>query len=259
MPRDEAVAFFEAIGENYKAEIIGAIPANEPDLALRPGRLHRPVPRPARAVDRQAQGVQADERRRRLLARRFEERDAAAHLRHRLGEREGPGGLPQDARGGREARPPQARQAARPVPHAGGGAGPGVLAPEGLDDLAGGRAVHAPRLPRQRLPGSALPADPRREPVGEVRPLGQLPGEHVHHRVGEARLRGEADELPGPRADLQPGPAQLPRPADALRRVRRLPPQRALRRAARHHARARLHPGRRPHLLHRGPDRGRGA
>ena len=48
-----------------------------------------------------------------------------------------------DARGGREARPPQARQAARPVPHAGRGAGPGVLASEGLGDLAGGRAVHA--------------------------------------------------------------------------------------------------------------------
>ena len=30
MPRDEAVAFFEGIGEHYKAEIIAAIPANEP-------------------------------------------------------------------------------------------------------------------------------------------------------------------------------------------------------------------------------------
>src|SRR5690349_17518931 len=30
MPRDEAVKFFESIGEKYKAEIIAAIPANEP-------------------------------------------------------------------------------------------------------------------------------------------------------------------------------------------------------------------------------------
>jgi threonyl-tRNA synthetase len=30
MSRDEAVAFFQSIGEKYKAEIIGAIPANEP-------------------------------------------------------------------------------------------------------------------------------------------------------------------------------------------------------------------------------------
>ncbi len=94
MPRDDAVAFFEALGEHYKAEIIASIPADEDDLALRRGRLHRPLPRPARAVDRQAQGLQADEARRRLLARRLEERDAAADLRHRLGEEGGPRGLP---------------------------------------------------------------------------------------------------------------------------------------------------------------------
>ena len=45
-------------------------------------------------------------------------------------------------------------------------------------------------------------------------------------------------------------PAQLPRPAAAPGRVRLLPPQRAVGRAARHHAGARLHPGRRAHLLH---------
>jgi threonyl-tRNA synthetase len=32
----------------------------------------------------------------------------------------------------------------------------------------------------------------------------------------EPRLRGQADELPGPRADLQQGPEELPRPAAAL-------------------------------------------
>ena len=209
------------IGEKYKAEIIAAIPAKDADLAVRPGQLDRPVPRPARALHRQAQGVQADARRRRVLARRLEERDAAAHLRHGLGDEGGPGRVPQDARGGREARPPPPRHAARPVPHAGGGAGPGVLAPEGLDAVAAGRAVHAPRVPRQRLPGGARAADPRQEPVGEDRPLGELPREHVHHLVGEPRLRGEADELPRPHPDLQQGRAQLPRPAAALRRVRR--------------------------------------
>ena len=35
------------------------------------------------------------------------------------------------------------RHAARPLPHAGGGARPGVLASQGLGDLAAGRAVHA--------------------------------------------------------------------------------------------------------------------
>ena len=64
------------------------------DLALRPGRMGRPVPRPARAVDRQAGRVQADEGRRRLLARRFAQRDAPAHLRHGLARREAAQGLP---------------------------------------------------------------------------------------------------------------------------------------------------------------------
>ena len=85
--RDEAVEFFKAIGEKYKAEIIAAIPAQRGHLALPPGRVHRPVPRPARALHGQAQGLQADEGRGRVLARRLEERDAAAHLRHGLGER----------------------------------------------------------------------------------------------------------------------------------------------------------------------------
>ena len=42
-----------------------------------------------------------------------------------------------------------------------------------------------------------MPVDPRRVAVEEVRSLGQLQGPHVLHRVGEAYLRGEADELPG--------------------------------------------------------------
>ena len=71
--------------------------------------------------------------------------------------------------------------------------------------------------------------------------------------VGKARLRAQADELPRPHPDLQAGHQELPRPAAALRRVRPVPPQRAHGRPARHHAGARLHPGRRPHLLHRGP------
>ena len=48
------------------------------------------------------------------------------------------------------------------------------------------------------------------------------------------------------------GMRSLPRIAAAHGGVRLLPPVRAVRRAARHHARARLHPGRRAHLLHRG-------
>ena len=97
MSRDDAVAFFKAQGEHYKAEIIASIPAEQDISLYSEGRVHRPLPRPARAVDRQAQGLQADEGRRRVLARRLEERDAPAHLRHRVGEQGGPRRLPHSA------------------------------------------------------------------------------------------------------------------------------------------------------------------
>jgi threonyl-tRNA synthetase len=59
---------------------------------------------------------------------------------------------------------------------------------------------------------------------GKIRALGQLRRQHVHHRVGKPRLRHQADELPLPRAGVQPGPEELPRVADASGRVRCLPP-----------------------------------
>ena len=39
MPRDDAVKFFESIGEHYKAEIIASIPANEPISLYREGEF----------------------------------------------------------------------------------------------------------------------------------------------------------------------------------------------------------------------------
>ena len=76
-------------------------------------------------------------------------------------------------------------------------------------------------------------------------------GQHMFVLEAEHKIaRDQADELPGACADLQPAPAQLPRPAAAHGRVRLLPPQRAVGRPARADAGARLHPGRRPHLLH---------
>ena len=86
-------------------------------LDLRAGRLRRPLPRPPRRDHPRdpARRLQAPLGRRRLLARRREAADAHPHLRLRLREQGGARGPPQDARGGREARPPQARQGARPL------------------------------------------------------------------------------------------------------------------------------------------------
>ena len=56
---------------------------------LRPGRLVRPLPRPAHDLDGQGRHrLQAHEGGRRLLARRLEQPDADPHLRHGLGDQE---------------------------------------------------------------------------------------------------------------------------------------------------------------------------
>jgi len=61
------------------------------------------VPRPARAQHALFEGVQAHPHLRRLLARRCQQRAAAAHLRHRLGRQEAAGCLHQAHRGSRTA------------------------------------------------------------------------------------------------------------------------------------------------------------
>ena len=75
----------------------------------RRGGLVRPVPGPAPADHEADPGVQADAQRRGVLARRREEQAAPADLRHRVGVEGGARGAPAPDRGGREARPPQAR------------------------------------------------------------------------------------------------------------------------------------------------------
>ena len=96
-----------------------------PQRATRPRRrrprrrrradLRRPVPGPARGLDGPARALQAPAGGRRLLARRRASPPAAAHLRNRVGVRQGAGRTPPSPGGGRTARPPPHRGGARPV------------------------------------------------------------------------------------------------------------------------------------------------
>ena len=114
----------ERMGEPYKAEIIDAHPGGRADHALPPGQLSSTsaAARTCRRPGRLGDGLQADEARRRLLARRL------ATTRCCSASTAPPGPTQKEleaylapARGGGEARPPQARPRDGPVPPAGGG------------------------------------------------------------------------------------------------------------------------------------------
>ncbi len=172
----------------------------------------------------------------------------------------GTAAVPEDAGGGREARPPPAGPRARPVPHA-----------------TSTRRAWCSGTPRAGRVWQQVEQYMRRvyrengyQEVKGPQLLDKSLWEKTGHwdKYRENMFTTESEKrdyalkpmnCPGPHPDLQAGHEELPRPAAALRRVRPVPPQRAHGRAARHHAGARLHPGRRPHLLHRGADPGRSA
>ena len=137
--------------------------------------------------------------------------------------------------------------------------GPGVVFwhPKGWTLFQALIVLHAP-APQRRLPGGQRAADARQGPVGNLGPLGLVSREHVRDEDrGRPRLRHQADELPGPRADLQARPEILSRSAAAPGGIRRRVPLRAVGRTAWPDARARLHAGRCAYLLHRGAARRR--
>ncbi len=237
----------------------GEGPGRGDGLALHQRPVHRPLPRPARAVHQADQVVQAHQRGRRLLARRRRQPDAHARLRHGVPLQGGPGRAPRAPGAGARPRPPQARPRARPV-HVQRAVGRvAVLEARGRAGVGRARRVLAQGERAPRLRGGAH-ADPlRRRAVEAVRPLGRLPRQHVLHRRRGPAHGPQAHELPGAHPDLQVRAPLLPRPADPLRRGRPGAPPRAQRHAPRPAAGAPHHPGRRPHLLHRGAGQGGGA
>ena len=156
------------------------------------------------------------------------------------------------------ARPSQLGPGTRPFQHSGRGrAGPDFLASEGRPDpqndgRLAARRIAAPRLrsglhAAHHAPGFVEDQRPRRISIA---------------KTCSAPIEVEKDDYqlkpmncPGPHSDLQIAAAQLPRTAGAPCRARHRLSLRALRRAARPAARARLHAGRRAHFLHAGADR----
>ena len=84
--RDTARARFDGDGRALQAGAARRHPRGRAGHALPPGQVVRPLPRPARAVDGPDRRLQADQGRGLLLARRRQERAAAADLRHGVRE-----------------------------------------------------------------------------------------------------------------------------------------------------------------------------
>ena len=257
--RDEAKSFFEKKGEAFKIELVDAIPADQAlkiyaqgdwlDLCRGPHMTSTGKIGDAFKLMKVAGAYWRGDSTRPMLSRIY----ATA-----FASKRGPRRLSQADRGSRAARPSQARARDGPVPFPGGRAGRDLLASEGLDFVPDADRLYAP-APRRRLSGGQCAAGARQAPVGDFRPLGMVSREHVHGAPGRRRSRdrgrahlcAEADELSRPCPDIQERLALLSRIAAAPRRIRHRSPLRAVGRAARRDARARLHAGRRAYFLHR--------
>ena len=177
LPRDEAVAYFKSHGRGLQGR--------DHRAASRPARTSRCTAR-ARFEDLcrgphvpshgQAEALQADEGGRRLLARRPPQRDAAAHLRHGLGD-EGRAGSSTCTCSRRPRSATTASSAASSTCSTSTSTRPGMVFwhPKGWAIWQQVEQYMRARLPRQRLPGGQGPADARQVAVGEDRPLGQVP------------------------------------------------------------------------------------
>ena len=88
LPRDEALKLMEERNEPYKVELINDLPEDSTISFYKQGEFVRRPP-PGQHRPHQGQRHQAYELHRRVLARRQQEQDAPAHLRHLLYEKGG--------------------------------------------------------------------------------------------------------------------------------------------------------------------------
>jgi threonyl-tRNA synthetase len=111
-PRDEVIAVFQSRGEDYKLRLVDDMP-DEKAMGLYYHEEYVDMCRgPHVPNTRFLKAFQADQDFRCLLAWRFQERAAAAYLRHRWADKKQLSGLCAAHGRGRKARPPQDRQTA---------------------------------------------------------------------------------------------------------------------------------------------------
>jgi threonyl-tRNA synthetase len=130
--RKKAKDLFKKKGEAFKVELIDAIPEGEEIKLYSQGDWLDLCRGPhMTSTGKVGKGFKLLKIAGAVLARRFIEANAPAHLRHGVGERGGACRLPPSARRGREARPPAPWPRDGPVPFPGGGAGAVFWHPKG--------------------------------------------------------------------------------------------------------------------------------
>ena len=178
--------FFGKRGEPLKVQLIEEKTEGQKEVScytIKDTRhVRRLLRRAARAVDRQAESLQAAHDLERILEGRRAQPADAARLRHGVLSGQRPEGAPDADRGSEEARPSQARARARSVLFH-------PWAPGAAFWLDKGTTLY--NLLANYMRGVLLPGRLRRSEdadhlqqgaVGDVRPLGALPPEHVPHR-----------------------------------------------------------------------------
>ncbi|CAN0110794.1 unnamed protein product [Ectocarpus sp. 13 AM-2016] len=161
--------------------------------------------------------------------------------------------------GGQAARSPRSGQEARPIfPTGRRRRWPGVLASKGVDYPNADRELLEGAAPRKGLRAALHSARSQPRPVEDFRALRLLQGRNVRpDGCGGRPVPDQAHELPLPLPCVQGRPSLLQASSDPLGRDGHGVPLRTKRHSPRADASARLHPGRRPHLLPTGAARGR--
>ena len=171
--RDKAKKVFADKGERYKLELIDAIPEDQDLKIYAQGDWFDLCRGPHMA----STGQIGNAFKLMKVAGAYwrgdsQQPDADAHLRHGLGRPGAARRLPDDAGGGREARPPQARPRDGPVPFPGRGAGRRLLARQGLEDVPEPGQLHAPPPRRAGLSGGQRAAGAGQDRCGRRRATG---------------------------------------------------------------------------------------
>ena len=259
IPKAEALELFAKKGQTLKCELIRE-KAGEQVQCYTMGELHRLLPGPAPALHEGDQGLQAQARAVPvLLEGQGRQPGDAAHLRVRVLHQGGAGRAPPQAGGGEAPRPPAAGQGAGPLLGRRTRRAPGSSSgtPRAASSASRSRTTGATSTWRAGTTSSTRPH------IANIK-LWNTSG---HTEYYKANMYSPID-IEGVEYQLKPMncPFHITIYRQHLHSYRELPlplrgaghgvPLRAVRRAARPAAGARVHPGRRPHLLPHGPARG---